>query len=265
MTILLDVFLQSMRIIETSNTVFLHPSIKTNMSSFTTIAPEIRAGNIEICLSFSKPAPDAFEDIRQRSTNQTTAFRSWRKSNRVLYANFERTELIPLLLVNKQISTETLASIKKISTKHSYILDIVLYNEQVLLPTWLYLPELSTIVDEIQATIRYIGVDKGAVFFGGDGGPPILYWLFYSLMEVILCAGVIGSACKSIRVRLVEINIESPVVTEGMIVPRSSRTLGLISHSFVSGRPDFMNPGPILSAVQNGISRLLSLYGEACE
>lgn len=241
------------------------------MTTLLTLIPELRSRILECALSIPRSAPQSFDDISNRTTNKIIDFKSWSGQRDVLYEPLNRVDLIPLLLVNKQIHAETLAAIERIPTKHSYVLDIVFHKETVLLPTWLSLPQLSSSVDSIHATIRYIGISETpfSAFQGGDGSPPRLYWLFYSLLECVLRGGVVGNSGQVVTVKHLEINIQSPVVTEDMIAQfpnrAADRSQASLNRKLCPGKPQFMNPARIIRAVQFGMITLLSLHRDACE
>jgi hypothetical protein len=79
-----------------------------------------------------------------------------------------------LQLVNRQLHIETLDTLRILPTKHSYVLDVIIAEEQNLWPTWLYLPALTTRVDKVYCQIRSIGFPhpKYGLFMEGCGGPP---------------------------------------------------------------------------------------------
>ena len=109
---------------------------------------------------------------------------------------FDRVSLIPTLLVNHQLRDETLAAINIIPTKHSYELDLMIVNEETLWPTWLVVPEYTTRVDAVHATVRIVGTKPASSRQSGfqfDGeNPPVIVWCFLSVLERFLCKGPVG-------------------------------------------------------------------------
>jgi hypothetical protein len=100
---------------------------------------------------------------------------------------------VPTLLVNRQLHSETLAALKLLPTKHSYVLDIMFVNEHCLCLTWLLVPEVTTRVDRVYATLRTVTTgENGRAFMGGDGSPPRIVWHFYALLEFFLKVGPVG-------------------------------------------------------------------------
>jgi len=240
------------------------------MATFLTLIPEIRHTILELTLYFPVEVPQSFNDVSNRTPATLIKSRTWSRFHDVLYTPFNRTDLIPLLLVNKQLHLETLAAIERIPTKHSYILDIVLYNETSLLPTWLYLPELSTDVDSIHATIRYIGMSPTGdnAFRGADGSPPLLYWMLFSLLENILCGNVIGNKLQTIGVKHLEIDIETPTETQEMknlrLEYEDARSKAHLARQPMKVmKPRLMDSRRVVQAVTGGITRMLFMWRDA--
>ena len=96
-------------------------------------------------------------------------------------------------------------------------------------PTWLCVPELTTGVENVHATFRIIGTSKdhGSGFTGGCGGPPLITWSFYNLLERFLKVGPLGlqkkDIDKRISIKTLEIDIQTPDVPEHTIVPKDMR------------------------------------------
>ena len=67
----------------------------------------------------------------------------------------------------------------------------MLVDEDELYPTWLSVPQFATRVEKVYAEFRIIGAAKKnrTGFSGGDGGPPLIVWAFYSLLERFLKLG----------------------------------------------------------------------------
>jgi hypothetical protein len=80
-----------------------------------------------------------------------------RSGNRVLYEGQEfLTASGPLLRVNRQLRAEikdALARLRREQPDTLYVLDVIALEEG-LLPTWLYLPDLTQVVDEMMVTFR---------------------------------------------------------------------------------------------------------------
>ncbi|KAK0108849.1 hypothetical protein ONS96_002689 [Cadophora gregata f. sp. sojae] len=84
---------------------------------------------------------------------------------------------IPTLKVNKLLRAQTLTVMRhlKLPGARSYRLDVMMIDGEELWPTWLYVPCLTTRVDELLVTLRDLGPFSrkyGRGFQNGDGGPP---------------------------------------------------------------------------------------------
>src|SRR5689334_308551 len=112
-------------------------------------------------------------------------------------APLTQVDLIPTLLVSKQLRTETRTAISNLPTRHSYTMDVMIVNETQLWPTWLSLPQLTRNVDKVHVTFRTVSVPRRPKlnytgFRGGDGGPPLITWCFYDLLIRFLEVGPVG-------------------------------------------------------------------------
>lgn len=58
------------------------------------------------------------------------------------------------------ITQPTLALLRVLPTKHSYILDVIIAKEQNLWPTWLCVPLLTTLVDRVYSAFHSIGLPR---------------------------------------------------------------------------------------------------------
>jgi len=133
-------------------------------------------------------------DIENRVQLRDVKFKGWKAGKNIMYEKENsRITQIPTLLVNHQLHLETLAAIKRLPTKHSYVLDMMFVDERWLCPTWLSVPCLSMRVDKVYAALRTVNKGRrGRAFSGGDGSPPEIVWLFYELLERFLHVGPVG-------------------------------------------------------------------------
>jgi hypothetical protein len=247
------------------------------MTTLLTLIPELRHKILEHVILSPQPAPHSSTiSLTDRQPNRTIPHKAWMGTSHVLYNPQNLTSLLPILLVNKQLHAETLSAISRLPStlKHSYILDIIFYQENYLLPTWLFLPSLTTTVHKIHANIRYIELaDPNAyntAFNGGDGSPPRLYWMFYSLMETILLSNIIGKKTQLVSVKHVVIDIETPEDTPTMTNLRSQyedekRQARLEGRSVTMRPPKVYQPRKVVQAVRGGIIRLLHMFRDAKE
>ncbi|PVH69447.1 hypothetical protein DL98DRAFT_598658 [Cadophora sp. DSE1049] len=171
---------------------------------------------------------------------------------------------IPTLKVNKQLRDETLAVMQhlKLPGARSYRLDVMLIDGEELWPTWLYVPCLTTRVEELVATLRDFGPSShryGRGFRNGDGGPPWMIWCFQSLLIRFLEAGPSGPQEKSIdrgvSVRSIVLDIRTPDVQPEMIATVEDSTPGrLRTISRETGLKMRMHPMFILGFVRRWIN-----------
>jgi hypothetical protein len=176
-----------------------------------------------------------------------------------------RTESIPTLLVNRQLHAETLAAIALLSTKHSYVLDIMIVNEDELWPTWLSVPSLTTRVDKVYVAFRTFGIGKGLCgFTRGDGGPELIVWHFYDLLERFLRVGPLpthgGDPDRRVSIGTLELDIRTPDVPKTQLPPNpylDSWRLAQLRR--MDGIDYIMHPEHILNFLKQHIDTLLSM------
>jgi hypothetical protein len=100
---------------------------------------------------------------------------------------------LPLLLTNRQISTESRVILGRM--KVDYILDISVKDDLTLFLTWLSVPCLTTHISTLYANVRLFGhiIEKRAVRRQlGDGGRLGFHWSFYAALERFLRYGPVG-------------------------------------------------------------------------
>jgi hypothetical protein len=153
---------------------------------------------IEFSALSSKPPQQVQHDAlnkNDRTELHDVKYNGWYGGKDIYYSLSEsRNYVLPVLLVNRQLHAEALATLDVLPTKHCYTLDIMLVDERELWPTWLSVPALTTRVDKVYAAFRIIGTSKGqrSGFTGGDGGLPMITWCFYSILERFFRAGPKG-------------------------------------------------------------------------
>jgi hypothetical protein len=139
---------------------------------------------------------------------------------------------MPTLLVNKQLYRETMAAINRLPTKHSYNLDVMILNDEVLWPTWLSVPAVTNEVEKVRVTFRSFGTEnaiKGRPrgFIRGCGGPEEITWAFYDLLTRFIL-GIPGGwrtylvdkfLKHDVSIKLLELDICSPDVPANLIAP----------------------------------------------
>ncbi|RDW74856.1 hypothetical protein BP6252_05998 [Coleophoma cylindrospora] len=138
----------------------------------------------------------------------------------------------PIFLVNQQLNEEASATANLLPS--NYVLDVILYQEVYLLPTWIVMPKLIQSADILTCNFRIAGSCGGPVqhysgFGGGDGAGPIS-WIIYSLFERLIYYGPWWKATgkedeqKRFIIRQLEVNIMTPpgIQPESFGPPQSS-------------------------------------------
>ncbi|KAE9365073.1 hypothetical protein N431DRAFT_430617 [Stipitochalara longipes BDJ] len=206
------------------------------MPSLLTLPRELLHKVLELVISSFIPAPQDISDASNRATLRD--FHIDRRYNNfhqgcVLYIEHtKQPDTTSLLLVSRQLYIETLAVLRILPTKHSYILDVIIGEEKNLWPTWLYVPELTTRVDKVYTTFRSIGfpTKRNSLFLGGDRGPPRLTWALYNLIERFLRVGPVGRQPgrndKHISIKELVIDVLTPDVPPEMIAPAKITPFG---------------------------------------
>lgn len=104
---------------------------------------------------------------------------------------------VPTLAINRQFRRETLfvVTLMQLPSLRSYKLDVMIVEERTLWPTWLYVPTTTSRVEEVRAPFRIMGAAEGrrSGYDGGDGGPPVMIWAFFNLLERFLQVGPVSS------------------------------------------------------------------------
>lgn len=198
------------------------------MPSLLTIPRELRDKILNLIVSPFIPAPQTISDAGKRALLDDFPFCGYScHSGSVFYVEHpKRTDTASLLLVNHQLHIETLDAIRILPTKHSYMLDVVIHEEKGVVPTWIYVPALTTRVDRVYTQIRSIGFpsqDRWTLFRGGCGGPPALTWAFYNLIERFVKVGPVGRRAnkedKRISIKDLIIDVRTPDVAPELIAP----------------------------------------------
>jgi hypothetical protein len=191
------------------------------MLSLLDIPRELRDHIIELVLCSNRAPPESPSTASQdRFELHDIRYISWDYGP--THNKYERQDYItslPLLLVNRQLSAETKSALARLSTKHSYNLDVMFVNEAELWPTWLLVPALSNHVDRVAATFRIFGHwdRKSRSALGiGNASPPQIVWCFYSLMERFLRRGPVGEREAGSQDR----NITISVLTLDFLTPQ---------------------------------------------
>ncbi|KAF4629525.1 hypothetical protein G7Y89_g8621 [Cudoniella acicularis] len=244
------------------------------MPSFLDLPRELRDKILSLAISAPIPAPESHSATGDgdRVELSNTEFTGYAKHDGVKYRKqMNRTIFIPTLLVNRQLHEETLTAIARLSTKHTYILDIMLVDGYFLWPTWLSVPTLSSMVDKVHTSIRNDHTSKRVYsgFAGGSGGPPIVVWPLLGILDRFLRVGpVVNPAAKAhgtMAIGVLELDVITPEVAENLFIPHEGCWDTLRKHGWSENESDvkYIIPASYLVAfLEEHLDRLLSMGGE---
>lgn len=178
------------------------------------------------------------EDENNREFLDDVKLLGWNGDDRVRYQKLARPGNIQTLFINHQLRSETLALIEhlRLPSPRSYRLDIAIVDETDLWATWLYAPVLSRNVDEVVATLRICGTTTRTRcgFSEGCGGPPLIIWSFFNLLERFLKVGPVGRQAEDkdrvIAIQSLVIDIKTPDVPEELLAPMEVEDSSYFSH-----------------------------------
>ncbi|KAL2075374.1 hypothetical protein VTL71DRAFT_317 [Oculimacula yallundae] len=165
--------------------------------------------------------PEEREQLKDANCN------GWFGGSGVLYQKDTQLSGIPTLGVNKQLRDETLSVLErfKLGGLRSYKLDVMVFEDSQLWPTWLNVPTTTSRVEEVHATFRIHGASptRSNGFRGGDGGPPLITWSFFNLLERFLLVGPMSKQHKChdrhIKIRHLILDFRTPDVPAEMLAP----------------------------------------------
>jgi hypothetical protein len=257
------------------------------MLNLTSIPRELRDQILQHVIQSHQNQPPAlgqtFDELTQhRKILEAPLLQSWN----CLVLNDPKSvvaNVTNLLLVNRQLHSETLASIQRLNAR-VYELDVVLLDEILPLPTWLHVPILTTALDAVNVNFRISGrwdqskdprgrgrVDDSAIppygkyphwkgFRIGCGAGPAIAWQIYSILERFIKFGPVGEtddtqAHRHVTIKSLNINIETPQDVDPLLFapPRSSLS------RFAEGRnsESVLSPEYLAEFVASNMSNLL--------
>lgn len=184
--------------------------------------------------------------------------------NRIRYQPSASTMIVAtctsLLLLNHQLYAETMTNLSITPQSGTYHLDLILLDETLLCPTWLRVPALTNNVDEVNVQLRIAGshpnnleeyrevnIGTRSSFAGGDGGPPLIVWQFYSVLDRFLRVGPTGE-CQSkqkhrdVVLKTLDINVQTPpnIDPSHFVQPGSRRRRSASKDRFSVVDPDYL-------------------------
>ena len=198
------------------------------MQSFMKLPREIRDQICIYAVLSPTTAPDttqSFEELTESRVNfKNPNLRAW--CSLVLYSpNPPTSTVTSLLLVNKQLHSETRSNLELLAKSPYCSLDLIILDEIVLLPTWTTIPVPdTTTLNTVDVTFRIAGVHqkKKEYPYGpykgfqiGDGAGPAMQWQIYAVLERFIRAGFSGETeCrnthKHITAKRINIDIQTP-------------------------------------------------------
>lgn len=226
---------------------------------------ELRDKILSLVIDNPAPAPVDALAKSDRTELHDVKYNGWYGGDGVKYSVLEsRTDIQPILLVNHQLHAESLAALDLLPTKYCYSLDIMIVDECELWPTWLLVPALTTRVDKVYAAFRSSGISKGhhIGFSGGCGGPPMITWCFYSILERFLRVGAKGLQEKEhdelVSIKLLEVDVRTPDVAPDMLAPKDIYRVDKLHRLRKESGIDYlMHPEFIVNFIASEIKTLL--------
>jgi len=202
------------------------------MPSLLSLPREIRDRILEYALYLPVQEPPESNDLKdifasrkeiRREQSPLIPLKSWTVGRDVLYPKSSASPIHPIFLVNTQIHSEAKDALSRLPA--NYILDVVLYREVYLIPTWLVMPHprgsVPSCIDSVTCRFRTaFAFDKPpssySGFQGGDGGGPAMSWVLYSLLERFFYFGPHwhGSKTQTIAhfvIEVLHIEIQTPL------------------------------------------------------
>lgn len=188
--------------------------------AFLQIPREIRQEilRLVICAPTESPkSPSASQDSRHRLSRD-------RFKGHGIWQLHPQNPALPLLLLNKQIHAEVKKLLRYIPT--DYHADIMYLEDRGMWITW-SIPVLprTGYIESVNATLRIFDpandlsrkFNQSLDFRGGDGGPPMAVWGFYTLLVRLLKSGPgylqpenTGNSSSRFAVKSIIVNVLSP-------------------------------------------------------
>ncbi|KAH7342516.1 hypothetical protein BKA65DRAFT_293137 [Rhexocercosporidium sp. MPI-PUGE-AT-0058] len=221
-----------------------------------------------VVLSTMVTPPESPDNPGDREELKDVKCNGWFAGCGVFYQKDTQMKGIPTLAINQQLRSETLSimTLLKLPGLRSYKLDVMIVEDCDLWPTWLYVPTMTTRVEEVRATFRIHGASprRYCGFSGGDGGPPVIVWSFYNLLERFLQVGPVSRQeklhDKCIKIKHLVLDFQTPSVPEEMIAPDVPQNrLAILRRR--SGINYIKNPSSVLAFVSGFLCYLSGCSG----
>jgi hypothetical protein len=130
----------------TSNLLKAASSTKTPLPTMPVLLElprEIRNFILELLVAAytaPQPLPTGLTKYHDYDTN------CWLPGSDVKYSNFIKTDIVPTILVNRQLNEETLSVIDRILERQSYLLEATVFEENELRVKWVSVPALVRVI-----------------------------------------------------------------------------------------------------------------------
>ncbi|KAJ5178622.1 uncharacterized protein N7500_001321 [Penicillium coprophilum] len=192
------------------------------MASFLDLPTELRQIIIRHALSSRRKAPTPSKSKGAPVEDFEPVAERWQLGGcRVYYEQDEQVPTcLPLLLVNRQISTETKGVLN--SMKIDYAVELSILNDLDIFPTWISIPCLTQNINHLRAEVRLFGHVLPTTVGrqqGGDGGRLGIHFAFHQVLQRFLMYGPVGERKekgqingyenKKISVRVLDLDVTS--------------------------------------------------------
>jgi hypothetical protein len=169
------------------------------MASFLEIPQELRNKILELAIN-TDTAPPQYANVDNAAEYKELddiVYQSWTNGKDVLYPQSSiPSNALSLLLVSRSMQAQSLAALARLKCSSTFKMDVLLVQESELWATWTsHRPIFTPNVETIHVSFRILPMikeDPGGrshAFRGGNGGPPIIFWHLYTLLERSLRCG----------------------------------------------------------------------------
>ncbi|KAF2447881.1 hypothetical protein P171DRAFT_429480 [Karstenula rhodostoma CBS 690.94] len=196
------------------------------------IPRELRDEIITLVLTHHHPSPQTTAEVEAQARKNL-----WGDSVYYLADPGSYTANAPaLLLVNKQLRSETRSALERLDLAHE--IEFKFVNEQYLAPTWTLIPTPTKHYKRVHASFQSMGAwhhpalpskFTGNPWKTGDGGPPTYVWIFYHTLGHFLTYGVDASRAEAppgiVSVERLELDFIDPKETHLLPPENDSMTI----------------------------------------
>ncbi|KZV87028.1 hypothetical protein EXIGLDRAFT_724171 [Exidia glandulosa HHB12029] len=136
------------------------------MTTFLTLPTDVRDVIIERVLLARNPAPQSVAEASSRRYHPSSVDGRYYDGSTLV--RLSRARIVPndrgLLLTNRQLSLETKAAITHLraSGRLEHLIDVMIVDDEELLPTWLCVPAATRTLDRLLMTFRVFGARRRA-------------------------------------------------------------------------------------------------------